>query len=67
MEVCRKSRDIDFIALVKEKIYAHPGTSIRASTNELNVDKKTVQRCIEKDLRSKFYKLQTVHLLTEAG
>ncbi len=66
LEDRRKSRDVDFIALVEEKIQADPGLSIRANARELNVDKKTVQRCVEEDLRCKSYRLQTGQLLTEA-
>lgn len=66
LEDRRKSRDGNFIALVEEKIQTDPGTSIRAIARELNVDKKTVQRCVEEDLRCKSYRLQTGQLLTQA-
>ena len=62
LEDHKKSQDIHFFALVEEKIQTDPGTSIRTIPRELNVDKKTVQRCVGEDLCCKSYRLLTMQL-----
>ena len=56
LEDCRKSREVNFASLEEEKVHTNPGTSIRTLPRELNVDKKTVWRCIKADLHCKSYR-----------
>ena len=43
-----------------------PSKSMRFLATELGVDKRTIQQCVDKDLRCKSYRMQTGQLLTQA-
>ena len=62
----RKSRDADFVKRVEAMIDINPFKSIRSMATELGVDKRTIQRCVDEDLRCKSYRMQTGQLLTQA-
>jgi DNA-binding transcriptional regulator YhcF (GntR family) len=62
----RKSRDADFVKRVQTMIDNDPSQSMRSMAAELRVDKRTIQRCVDEDLRCKSYRMQTGQLLTQA-
>ena len=44
----------------------NPSKSMRSMAAKLGVDKRTIQLCVDKDLRCKSYRMQTGQLLTQA-
>ena len=63
---CWKSRDADFVKRVEAMININPSKSMRSMAAKLGVDKRTIQRCVDKDLCCKSYRMQTGQLLTQA-
>ena len=66
LDNCQKSRDADFFKTVEAMIDINPSKSMRSMAAELGVDKRTIQRCVDEDLRCKSYQMQTGQLLTQA-
>ena len=65
LDDCRKSRDADFVKRVEAIIDINPSKSMRSMAAELGFDKRTIQRCVDKDLCCKSYRMQTGQLLTQ--
>ena len=65
LDNCRKSRDADFVKRVEALIDINLSKSMRSIAAKLGVDKRTIQRCVDEDLRCKSYRMQTGHLLTQ--
>ena len=61
----QKSRDADFVKRVEAMIDISPSKSMRSMAAELGVDKRTIQQCVDEDLRCKSYGMQTGQLLTQ--
>ncbi len=62
----RTSRTEDFIKRVEARILEEPSMSMQALAKEFDVDRKTISRCIQQDLRCRSYRLQTGQFLSEA-
>ena len=62
----RTSRTEDFIKRLEAQILEEPAMSMQALATEFNVDRKTISRCINQDLRCRSYRLQTGQFLSEA-
>ena len=61
-----KLRNADFVKRVEAMININPSKSMKSMAAELGVDKRTIQRCVDKDLCCKSYRMQTGQLLTQA-
>ena len=66
LDDCRKLRDANFVKRVETMMDINPSKSMRSMAAELGIDKRTIQRCVDKDLRCKSYRMQTGQLLTQA-
>ncbi|KAF2343241.1 hypothetical protein FHG87_026003 [Trinorchestia longiramus] len=51
------SRNADFVKRVETMIDYDPSKSMRSMAAELGVDKRTIQRCVDKDLLCKSYRI----------
>lgn len=61
----RKARDDSFIKRVEAVILDDPSRSIASLAREFGVNRNTMTRCIQEDLRCRSYRLQTGQLLSE--
>jgi len=67
LQVKRKARDPGFIAKLEQMLEECPSINQTTIARQLNVDNTTVRKCLEEDLRSKSYRIQTAQPWVEGS